>query len=240
MNKTEFGKKFSYLVRKYAARTYILGKDKKFIIESCSKVDRYQTLAKEEDIQVTVGYQKISNNRRVKMIFLKRKGTKFKVPVSKAKVLEALYPTKRRKKTSPEKMHRTKVIAAMRNMVAYQLKEYRSSLEYPLVCWRSQEVIRRGMKCDVDHIHKPFIQLAEEWLKEQKLTFCGLNLKGPVNNKIFVDPEKVDSWLSYHREHSRFALVLAKYNRSAGCGEYTPDAELVGSFKESKGLSLDF
>lgn len=234
MNKGEFGKAVTKIVKKYPCRMEILGEDKDLILESCKKVSRYQKLASEEGVIVKTGWHQLPNKRKVKMIFLSRKGTRFRIPVSKSVLVETLYPTKRRGNSqSPEKVHRGKVLQAMRNMVAYQLSDYRNSLSYPLTCWRSQRRIIKGMKCDVDHIGDPFVKIAEDFLDEKSLKFAEVILAGTVNDKRFKDPELQEEWEDFHEERACLALVLSSVNRSAGSGDYSSREELLGSFSMS-------
>jgi len=212
----------------------ILGADKDFILTAARRVSRYAKLANEDGVIVKTGWHVIANGRKVKMVFLVRKGTRFKIPVSKSVLVEAIYPKKQRKTSaSPEKVHRGKVMQAMRNMVSFQLSGYRNSLDYPLTCWRSKKRIIKGMKTDVDHIGDPFVKIAEDFLEVNGLTFTQVALVGPVNNKRFKDPELQAFWEEFHEERANLALVLASENRSAGAGDYSAREELLGSFEMS-------
>jgi hypothetical protein len=176
------------------------------------------------------------------MFFLHKNGMPDGIPVSKQKVVDALYPPKRRKTTvdNPEKSHRSKVIAAMRNMVAYQLKEFRGMVTYPINCWRSGLIIRKGMKTDVDHIGDPFQKIVDDFFVENNLVFTDITLVGPINNKRFKDEALGASWKAYHKEKAALALVLASHNRAAGAGDYCAREDILGSFTQEGTLSLDF
>ncbi len=207
MNKKEFSEALSKIIKRYPKGKEITGRDKDFIIESLSKTKRYCSLSG----LLHMGYQEITNGRRVKMIFL---GS---IPISKSSLIESLYPTKSRM-TGVQK-HRGKVITAMRNMVQYQLREYRESLNLPVICWRTGERIWRG---DIDHIGDPFIKIVDDFLESQSLSFSEVCLRGPVNNKVFKDQVLEESWKSFHKERATLALVSSSENRSAGSGGYQP------------------
>ncbi len=128
----------------------------------------------------------------------------------------------------------------MRFMVDYQLKEYRASVTYPLTCWRSGFALRRGMKTDVDHIGDPFIKIAEDFLRFHGMKFTDVVLKGRANAKRFKQDAATAAWEQWHKEKAVFALVLSSENRSAGCGDYVSDPELLGSFDTEGAISLDF
>lgn len=243
MTKTEFAKEFSRIVNKYPARSLVGGRDANFILQACQQCSRYETLARDPRTTVRVGYQRIANGRKVKMAFLHKEGGAFGVPVSKQVVVDTVYPPKKRVKAtgnSPEGTHRLRVLGAMRLAISPQLKEYRSNVQYPVDCWRSGLCIRKGMKTDVDHIGTPFVQLAEEFLRETGMKYTDISLAGPANAKRFKDSCLQERWCQYHKERATLALVLASYNRSAGSGEYVPDESLLGSFSKEGALSLDF
>lgn len=247
MNKGEFDKAFSAIVKKYPCRTKIVGKDKQFLLEACRGCSRYATLATDPNTEVRVGNHTIASNRKVKMIFLHKDGGAWGVPVSKKVVVDTLYPPKPRKgkgEVTPEKKHRNQVLSAMRHMVDYQLSDYRQSVTYPIECWRSGFALRKGMKTDVDHIGDPFIKLAEDFLRDNGLLFVNVFLKGRANAKVFRDDSLAAAWKKFHQERAVLALVLSSENRSVGCGGYEVDESLLGSFtgegEEGSTLSLDF
>lgn len=174
------------------------------------------------------------------MLFLHKNGGDFGVPISKTRVINSLYPPKTRKIPSPEKNHRNKVLSAMRLAVEPQLKEYRASVEYPLDCWRSGLCIRKGMKTDVDHIGTPFLKIAEDWLESRGIKYADVILAGAANAKYLKDAEMELDWYNYHKEKATLALVLAKYNRAAGAGDYSSREDLLGSFSDDGGIGLGF
>ncbi len=235
MNKGEFSKALGRIVNKYPSNTTIIGRDRDFVVEACRKSDQYRTLASEEGVALRVTYRSIANGRKVKMLSLCRKGGVFCIPISRGNLVKALYPTK--SKLTPEQIHRGKVIEAMRNMVSYQLTQYRQSLTLPVVCWRTGKTLYRG---DIDHIGEPFIKIAEDWLRSIDKQFSDLVLKGKANDKRFKGDSLTEYWKSFHEERATLALVCSKENRSAGSGNYTPDPSLLGSFKWEDSLSMDF
>ena len=87
-----------------------------------------------------------------------------------------------------------------------------------------------------------FSELADRFVASKNLKYTDITLMGPPNNKSFRDKQLWGEWIAFHLEHARFALVHASANRSKGCGDYTTNSELLGSFaaETEEDLSLDF
>jgi hypothetical protein len=163
--------------------------------------------------------------------------------VPKAKLVDALYPTKKIATTAtPEEKHYNAVKAAMRGGIFYQLKSYRDNCSASAICSISGKKIRPGMKTDIDHIGMTFSEIADAFIREKCLNYSLITLKGPPTAKVFSDQELWQQWVHYHLQHARYSLTLASANRSKGCGEYTTPPELLGSFKseDPEDLALDF
>lgn len=95
---------------------------------------------------------------------------------------------------------------------------------------------------DIDHILKPFVQLADEFIEAKKLLYVDIPLVGPPNLKRFKDADLQKEWVLYHECHARLAPSLAKENRAAGAGDYQASEALIGSFKkiDNEDIDIDF
>lgn len=238
LNKGEFSDKLSRIVDAHRAGSKIIGSPRDFIITACRLADRFSKVANEDGTEVRVENWPCGP-RKVKMAVLKRPDG-FKQPVPKQKLVDALYPPRRTVRTpNLERKHVTAVRAAMRQLVDYQLRNYRKTLEYPIECYVTGKQLRPGMRVDIDHLGKPFVQLADEWVENLGLTYCDLALVGPPNLKKFKDAALNDSWVMFHEEHSRLIPVCAAANRSKGAGEYETPQPLVGSFKKEDPEDID-
>lgn len=130
----------------------------------------------------------------------------------------------------------------MRTAVDYQLRAFRKAVRLPAECVHTHKQIRLGIRWDVDHIGKPFLQLCDEWVELQGLTYLDLALKGPPNLKKFKDDKLQSHWILWHETHAVFAPSLPKANRSKGAGEYQASEALLGSLKKEDpdDVDLDF
>ena len=99
-----------------------------------------------------------------------------------------------------------------------------------------------GTKIHIDHIGKPFIQIADEFVEGHGLTYCEIQIYGPPNLKSFRDKALQTAWQTYHKCHARLAPCLAKENMSAGSGSYDANEAIIGVFegKLEDDVDLDF
>ena len=241
LNKGEFSKKISNIIESHRTGSKIIGKPKDFVLTACRLSDRWSKMANEGEVQVRLRNLKIGP-RKVKCLHLCREDG-FEQPVPKGQLVDQLYPVKKIKTSaSPEKKHALAVRSAMRAAVDCQLRSYRKVVSFPLECFHTQRQIRKGMTWDVDHIGKPFVQLCDEWVALQELTYLDLTLVGPPNLKKFKDPKLQKHLVLWHETHATFAPSLPKANRAAGSGEYQASEALLGSLKKEDpdDVDLDF
>jgi hypothetical protein len=198
-------------------------------------------LAGDPETEVYLRNVDIAGGRKVKMLSLERTGTK--QPVSKSKLVDALYPAKKIATTAtPEEKHFNAVKAAMRNGVKDQIKAFRNSLNMPQICYITGSLLRPGTRTDVDHVGVPFSQIADDFMFSESLKYTDIALVGPPTNKKFKDGDLWKNWVEHHRKIARYSVVSASANRSKGCGSYQTPVELYGSFKaeDPNDLDLDF
>ena len=241
LGKGEFQKKIGVVVDAHRVGAKIIGKPRDFILTACRLSDRFSKVANEPGVEVRIRNMK-AGPRTVKVIMLKREDG-FEQPVPRGQLVDQLYPPRKTvKHANPEKKHAMAVRNAMRNAVDCQLKDYRKTLSYPVTCFHTERVIRRGMRVDIDHIYKPFVQLCDEFIGAQDLTYCDVALAGPPNMKRFKDTTMWRAWQLYHECHARLAPSLPKANRSAGSGTYEASEALIGTFAkaDSSDIELDF
>jgi len=241
LNKGEYSTKLSRIIANHRVNSRLIGEPLEFILRSCRLTDQWQKLGADPETVVYLRNVDISAGRKIKMLSLERSGTK--QPVSKSKLIDALYPVKKIATTATaEEKHYNGVKAAMRRAVTSQLTGFRDLQALPVECYLTGKHIRRGMRTDVDHVGTPFSALCDQFLTLHNLKYTDIVLIGPPTNKHFKDTVLWVAWQDYHREHARYALVCASANRSKGNEGYTTPPELYGSFEsdDSDAMSLDF
>ena len=242
LNKGEFQKKLGNIVDAHRTGSRVIGKPRDFILTACRLSDRFAKVANEAEVEVRLKNMKIGP-RKVKCIHLKRKADGFEQPVPRGQLVDSLYPPRKTvRQASPEKKHALAVRSAMRTAVDHQLRKFRKAVRLPAECHHTQRPIRLGIKWDVDHIGKPFLQLCDEWVELQGLKYLDLSLKGPPNLKKFKDDKLQKHWILWHEMNATLAPSLSKANRSAGSGEYQASEALLGSLKKEdpEDVDLDF
>jgi hypothetical protein len=241
LNKTQFTEKLSRIIQNFRANSKLVGEPKDFVLRCCRLTDQWQKLANDPEVVVYLRNVDTAGGRKVKMLSLERGTTK--QPVPKAKLVDALYPTKKIATTAtPEEKHYNAVKSAMRGGIYYQLKAFRDACGEGLICSLTGKKIRPGMRTDVDHIGMTFSEIADAFIREKCLNYSCIVLYGPPTAKRFKDEVLWQQWVAYHLQHARYSLTLASANRSKGCGDYTTPPELLGSFaaETPEDLALDF
>jgi hypothetical protein len=241
LNKGEYTDKVGNIITNHRAGSKLIGEPRDFVLRSCRLTEKWLKLASDPEVQVYLRNVDLAGGRKVKMLSLERGSTR--QPISKSKLVDALYPAKKIATTAtPEEKHFNAVKASMRHAVSNQLKGFRDIQALPIDCYLTGKKIRRGMKTDVDHVGTPFSQLCDLFLSEKNLKYVDIALCGPPTAKRFKDVVLWEEWKGFHQERARFALVCASANRSKGNEGYTTPDELYGSFAavDSESLSLDF
>ena len=241
LNKGEYSDKLGRIISNHRANSKLIGEPCEFVLRSCRLSDQWMKLAGDPDTEVYLRNVDIAGGRKVKMLSLERTGTK--QPVSKSKLIDALYPPKKIATTATlEEKNFNAVKVAMRNGVALQLKAFRDSVTLPTLCIETGFKIRKGMKTDVDHIGMPFSEIADKFVASKGLKYTDITLVGPPTGKYIKDDQLRGEWVAFHMANARYALTLASANRSKGSSGYTTPEELYGSFKAETpdDLSLDF
>ena len=242
LNKGEFTKKLSNVVNAHRANSKIIGKPKDFLLTACRLTTKFSKVANEPDVVVRLKNMKVGP-RNVKVIHLVRQSDNFEQPVPRGQLIDQLYPPRTTvRKASPEKKHALAVRGAMRTAVDYQLRAFRKKVRMPTECVHTQKQIRLGVKWDVDHIGKPFVQLCDEFVEANEMKYTDIPIVGPPNLKRFKDTVLMNAWVLYHEMHCTLAPSLAKANRAAGSGDYQASEALVGSFAgaEEDDIAMDF
>lgn len=246
MTKSEFEKQISRIVNGTRLKCRVKKSDKQFLIEALKKTSRFNTMANDPTLWITV--EKVTAGPRyVRMLVLRRRPDPTKrpsrQPCPKSKLVEAVYPTKvsRKKSENPltkYKNHALKIREVFRSTVADQIRDFRKKLTYPRHCARTQAKLYDWMKIDIDHFNKPFIQICEEFLNSEKLYYSDIQIKGPPNMKELCDKTIENKWKEYHRSNAVLAAVGFKENRSAGSSNYVSDEKLLKSPDKSNHIDL--
>jgi len=238
LTKKDFSQKLGRVVNSYRSGTRIIGEAKNFILSALKLSSYYSKSAHEPNVEIYIKNWQCGP-RKVKMIVLKLETSK-EIPVPKQKLIDSLYPPKpRSNRGSLEKQYAIRVRAVMRQLIDYQLRDFRKSINYPSECWETRRQITAASKIDIDHINKPFIQLADEWLVSLGLTYKDIELVGPPNLKKFKVHELNSDWKSFHFSEARLAPVLSSVNRSKGSGDYETPEHLYGSLKPESPDEID-
>ena len=241
LGKGEYAEKIGKIITNHRANSKLIGEPAEFVLRSCRLTEQWGKLGGDPDVVVYLRNIEISAGRKVKMLSLERGNTK--QPISKSKLVDALYPVKKVATTAtPEEKHFNNVKVAMRNGIAMQLKAFRDSVTLPTICSETGKKIRKGMKTDIDHIGMPFSEIADSFVASKSLKYSDITLIGPPTGKYIQDVQLRGEWVAYHMAHARYALVCSSANRSKGCGSYQTPVELYGSFKsdDPDTVSLDF
>ena len=241
LNKGEYSDKLGRIIGNHRANSRIIGEPREFILRSCRLTEQWLKLSNDPEVLVYLRNIDIAGGHKVKMISLELNGSK--QPVSKSKLVDALYPVKKIKTSAtPEEKHFNAVKAAMRNAVLGQLKSFRAVASMPTECYLTGKVLRKGNRTDVDHVGCSFAELADSFMVSNGLRYTDVTLIGPPTGKKFKDSILWSGWQDYHEERAEFALVCASANRRKGCGDYETPPELYGSFakQDPEDLTLDF
>jgi hypothetical protein len=241
LNKGEYSDKLGRIIANHRANSKLIGEPAEFILRSCRLTEQWSKLANDPGVVIYLRNIDTAGGRKVKMLSLERGTTR--QPVSKAKLVDALYPVKKTATTATtEEKHYNSVKAAMRRAIGPQMKAFRDWVDLPIVCPLTGRKIRQGMRTDVDHVGMTFSEIADTFIQDKELKYSDIFLKGPPTGKVFTDLELWEEWQEYHQSKARYSLVCSSANRSKGADGYETEKELLGSFaKETpEDLSLDF
>lgn len=238
LGKGEFSEKFSRVVNAHRAGSRLIGQPRDFVITACRLASKFSKVANEEGVEVRLENYPCGP-RKVKMIILKRPDG-FKQPVPKQQLVDQLYPPRVTRRTpNLERKHVSSVRGAMRQLVDSQLRAYRKTLQYPIECYVTGKQLRPGMRVDIDHLGRPFVQLADDWVESLGLTYCDLAICGPPNLKKFKEAKYNTAWQIFHEDNARLIAVCAAANRSKGSGDYATPPEIIGSFTKTNDEEID-
>ena len=236
-----YGEKIGRIIDNHRVNTKLIGEPLDFILRSCRLCPLWSKLSSDPAVCVYLRNIDIAGGRKIKMISLERGPTK--QPVSKSKLVDALYPVKKISTSATlEEKHYNAVKFAMRNGVASQLKEFRESVSFPSVCYLTGKQLRRGNLTDVDHVGISFAEIADSFVAMKSIKYVDIALSGPPTAKRFKDDNLWKEWQYFHEIKAKFSLVCASANRSKGSENYKTPESLYGSFakQDPEEVALDF
>jgi len=241
--KGTFSTTLSAIVKNHRAGARIIGKPADFVLEACRLTDQWGTVAWRPTTEVRVANCQVGP-RKVKMLVLRttseKDGKRHDVMLPKQKLVDALFPAKKREATNtPENAHYGKVRAAMRLAIQFQMKNARAKVVYPAECCVTGKMIRRGMKTDMDHHGTCFAELCDQWLAFEGLKYTDVVLCGPPNAKRIKDKELEGSWMQFHHRRANLRPSLAAANRSKGASDYATPTERIGTFRGQSDDEMD-
>lgn len=117
--------------------------------------------------------------------------------------------------------HRSKVVAATREMIKPQIEAFKRATASVDFCEITKEPIN-GRKTHIDHSVVPFIDILLAWSASEAVSLedsYKLKLKGRVGSREFADARLTESWKRYHQKHAKLAKVLAEANLAKGASE---------------------
>lgn len=241
ITKKDYSEKLGRIIQNHRVNSRLIGEPLDFVLRSCRLCQTWEKLSSDPEVSVYLRNVELAGGRKVKLLSLERGGTK--QPVSKAKLVDALYPAKKiATSASEEERHYNAVKSAMRHAVSDQLKNFRSNATIPCVCYLTGKTLRRGHRTDVDHVGLSFSEIADRFVEVSGLKYTDIALAGPPTAKRFKDAELWSKWQYYHECLAKLSLVCASANRSKGAGEYETPKDLYGSFakQDPEDLALDF
>ena len=211
-NKTSFGKKWSGIVATYETGVSLNESDRGFILDVCSRIQRFKDLASRDGIEVLVT-NKTFNGKRVKGLVLVTPNSKHHVWVSKTNAVSVLFP--KLYFPDPAKTNRKNVLKALRGIVEPQIKQYRYGL-------KGNQIIKSAVTgkpiCGayhVDHVY-PFIRLVEEWCRENSHDLETLEVTCKGASCRLKDTSIAESWFDYHMLNAKLQVLDASENVRKG------------------------
>lgn len=213
MTKSGFSQRLTDIISSSPCNKEIIGEDYDWLIEQLQASHSYKTKALRPRIMLIPRMRKFGPKRQ-KFLCLVELNGKEQI-VSKGKLIEELYPAK--SKVTEANRHRSTVLASMRYCVADQISEYKDT-----VFLSEAKCGLTGMpinKCAggyaIDHV-KPFIQLVDEWLIKNNISYADIKLKGRGHKKHFANEKLWASWYDFHKANAILQPVCRSANSSAG------------------------
>lgn len=231
MNKSQFTSLLNSIISNSPCNYPIKQKYRDQLVPYLQQTNLYYTKACREGLSIIPRMRKFGPISQ-KFLVLEEQGKE--QIVAKSKLIESLYPTK--SKLTPQAIHRSAVLAICRRLIDDQLQSFRLSVraEIGRLAKAGQMLEARELnrckltgkslnRCQtaVDHV-KPFIQLVDEWLEANKLSFDAIAIKGRGNSKYFENAELMTNWQQYHSKNAKLQMACNKANASAGAKGYSP------------------
>ena len=213
-NKSQLSKSLSTILKAYNVNDILDSGPRDFILSLCSEIKTFKKLSNIEGIEIIVKNISVGS-RRVKMLHFKY-GDKY-VPIPKNKIVEGIFPTKRRKKG---KNSVNDVRAALRKIIKPQIDDFRTTITFPCQCLISGYTLVHHGQIHIDH-EPPFVELVERWLEENDLYYDEIKTKGTKNIKTLTDEALEKSWYDYHLQHAVLRAAYKKANIKKGSGDFT-------------------
>ena len=184
---------------------------------------RYANKVIQEGVTLVPRNVPIAQGRRVKMFCLEGPSAEdpnrfSKIPVSKSKVINDAYPVKQKNAARDIKSKTISAVrSALRLHIKPQIREFRDSVVYPVICSESNKLLRPHDKTHVDHSGDwTFVAIVEAWLTERGLYYNTISIKGPPTAKYLENVFLVEDWCAFHKDKATLKLVGAKANMAKG------------------------
>lgn len=207
-----FESKWTDLIKSYEVGISLSGSDFRFFLESAKHIPRFASVISKGNSVIKV-VRKTFNGKKVKGIVLVTPCSGYEVWVGKGQVVKALFPPS--SAPDPGKINRKNALQTMREIIDPQIRAYRQKIKTANTIKSSEtgEIIYG--EYHVDHVY-PFIRLAQEWCRENKIDLETLPLKCRGIKCRFESVELSESWFDYHAFHAEFQVLDARENKIKG------------------------
>lgn len=226
MNKTEFNNFLRFVLAKSVCGKPIRAEWASQLMPKLQEAKPYAKRALRPDAKLMCVFRKFGPKKQKFLMLTNDAGDE--LIIAKGKLLSALYPSK--SKQTPEQKHRAEVLKVMRNIIKPQIKEFRIKTKAKIVQLSEQGFMQEARelnKCKlsgrslnscktaVDHI-TPFVQLVDNWLIANSLTFDAIALKGRGQYRHFADADLATNWFTYHAQYAELQMACSRANSKAG------------------------
>lgn len=226
MNKTGFTRQYSKIIKESPNNRPISKTNQDFLLPFLIQSSLYGKKASREGIQIIPRNRKYGPKTQKFLTLVEPDGKE--LVIGKAKLIDNLFPKKAKK--DPEKTHREKVLRTCRHIIQPQIADFRTNYKERVRNLSEQgnqfllDVITRcalsgkkliACRTAVDHVI-PFIQLVDQWMEKEGLTFSDIRVKGKTMTLA-------DSWFQYHLDNAGLQMVCSRANSSAGSKSYQPN-----------------
>ena len=227
-NKTTFTKKWKQIVNDHNVGARLVTKNLEFVRGALKITKKFQHMGYAAKFSAKIGEMEFGpkgKSRKVKGIMVRTIGMKKYVFISQKDILSELFPPKN--DTERGKKNRAEVLAAMRQMVQYQIDDFKETWQAEMDSLKKKDVYEyhEAMKCPlsgkdlrktdiaIDH-DVPFITLAKEFWRINGIDPHTCRLTGSAMKRVFEESHLTLAWKKYHHQNAILQATDSKANLS--------------------------